>query len=382
MTVALLATAMAVPLASSFGHSHAAPAATPLPLGTAASFAVLGATTVTNTGPTILTGNLGVSPGTSCTGFPTPCTGGPGVVNGTIHTGTDPVGVQAQVDAHTAYANGLLQPCTTTFGPVQELGGLTLTPGVYCFPSSAMITTGALTLNAMGNPNAVFIFKITSTLVTASTPSVVLTNGGSAKTCDNNGIFWLVGSSATLGTGTSFVGNILANTSITVVSGASAIGSMYALGAAVTLDTNKINTCSTPPIVGKFPASGAFVIGDLSANSGAPVTWWSSQWSALNALSGTKSPDPGFYGWAHDVNTTPPVCGRSWESDPPNHPPAPSTVPPYMLVLVSSNITHHNIRSNGNIVEVVIVKTDPGYTNTIPVTGPGTGTIVGVYCHI
>src|ERR1700694_5807402 len=119
MIVALLATAIAVPLASSFGHSHAAPAlpaATALPLGTAASFAVLGATTVTNTGPTILTGNLGVSPGTSCTGFPTPCTGGPGVVNGTIHTGIDPVGVSAQVDAHTAYANGLLEPCTTTFG--------------------------------------------------------------------------------------------------------------------------------------------------------------------------------------------------------------------------------------------------------------------------
>ncbi|MDQ6659639.1 MAG: ice-binding family protein [Chloroflexota bacterium] len=244
ITVVLLTSAIAVALASPLGHSHAAASAPPL--GTAASFAVLGATTVTNTGPTVVHGDLGVSPGTSCTGFPAPCTGGPGVVTGTIHAG-DPVAAQAQTDAHTAYANAAGQTCTTNLTG-QNLGGLTLTPGVYCFSSSAFLT-GTLTLDGQGNPNSVFIFQIGSTLVTAVVSHVTLINGASA--CN---VFWQVGSSATLGTGTSFAGNILALTSITATTSATSNGSLYALNGAVTLDTNDISTCKgvnpPPPTVG------------------------------------------------------------------------------------------------------------------------------------
>lgn len=242
LTVVLLIAAFAIPLVSSLGHSHAAgtshAAAISPPLGAAASFAVLGATTVTNTGPTVVTGDLGVSPGTSCTGFPAPCTGGPGVVTGTIHAG-DAAAASAQTDAHTAYANAAGQPCGTNLTG-QNLGGLTLTPNVYCFSSSAFLT-GTLTLDGQGNPNSVFIFQTGSTLITASASRVTLINGASA--CN---VFWQVGSSATLGTGTSFAGNILALTSITATTSATSNGSLYALNGAVTLDTNDISTCKGP----------------------------------------------------------------------------------------------------------------------------------------
>ncbi len=122
-------------------------------LGTAQSYAVLGASTVTNTGPSLITGDLGVSPGTAVTGFP------PGLVaGGSIHA-ADAVALQAQTDATTAYGQLAGQACNTTYGVPTDLGGQTLVPGVYCFSSSAAIT-GALTLNAGGNPNAVFIFKV------------------------------------------------------------------------------------------------------------------------------------------------------------------------------------------------------------------------------
>lgn len=213
-------------------------AASKPPLGTAGSFAVLGAQTVTNTGPTVLTGNLGVSPGTSCTGFPTPCTGGPGVVNGTIHAG-DAVAATAEADAHTAYANAASQACTTNLTG-QDLGGLTLTPGVYCFNSSAFLTAGNLTLTLNGK--GVYIFQIGSTLITASNAQVLLING--AKTHD---VFWQVGSSATLGTGTSFTGSILAEISITATTNATSSCGLYALTGAVTLDTNTIGACPGGP---------------------------------------------------------------------------------------------------------------------------------------
>lgn len=236
LTVVLLVAAIAVQLASFPSPSHAAalaPAASAPPLGTAASFAVLGAQTVTNTGPTVLTGNLGVSPGTSCTGFPAPCTGGPGIVSGTIYAG-DAVAATAEADAHTAYANAAAQACNTNLTG-QDLGGLTLTPGVYCFASSAFLT-GTLTLSGTG----VFIFQTGSTLITASNSQVVLINGATAAN-----VFWQVGSSATLGTGTSFTGSILAEISITATTGASSSCGLYALTAAVTLDTNNIGACAS-----------------------------------------------------------------------------------------------------------------------------------------
>jgi Ice-binding-like len=203
-------------------------AATVPPLGTAANFAVLGASTVTNTGPTVVNGDLGLFPGTSVTGF------GPGIVNGTMHI-TDAVANTAQTDAMTAYTNAAGQSCDVDLTSI-DLGSLTLTPGVYCFSSSAQLT-GTLTLDFQGDPNAVFIFQIGSTLTTASNSSVVVING--SPSCNN--IFFQVGSSATVGTGTQFLGDILALVSITVTTGAVIDGSLYGLTGAVTLDTNVIS---------------------------------------------------------------------------------------------------------------------------------------------
>jgi hypothetical protein len=249
LTMLLLVSVISGAMTGSFSHAHAAAIArfsgqthatliAPA-LGTAANFAVLGATTVTNTGATSLTGNLGVNPGTSCTGFVAPCTGGPGIVSGTIHA-ADPVAAQAQTDASSAYSLAFAQACTTTFPPITDIGGMILTPGVYCFPSSAGIT-GALTLDAQNNPNAAFIFRIGSTLITASASTVVLINGAQPSN-----VFWQVGSSATLGTTTNFAGSIVALTSITVTTGATSDCGLYALNGAITLDSNTIQICSSP----------------------------------------------------------------------------------------------------------------------------------------
>src|SRR3990172_5124091 len=163
-------------------------------LGSASSFAVLGGSTVTSTGLSLVTGDLGVWSGTAITGFP------PGIVIGTIRAGDD-VAAQAQSDLTTAYNLLAGLPCNTDLTG-QDLGGKTLAPGVYCFSSSAQLT-GTLFLDAQGNSNAVFIFQIGSTLTTASNSPVVMINGG--RVCN---VFWQVGSSATLGTGTVFSGNI------------------------------------------------------------------------------------------------------------------------------------------------------------------------------
>jgi Ice-binding-like/PEP-CTERM motif len=196
-------------------------------LGTAASFGVLAGSTVTNTGSSVIAGNVGVWPGTAITGFP------PGIAGGTIYAG-DAVANTAQNDLKTAYdsAEGM-SPTATLTG--KDLGGMTLTPGVYFFASSAQLT-GTLTLNTLGNPNAVFVFQIGSTLTTATSSSVVFAN----SLTDKN-VFWQVGSSATLGTTTVFTGNILALTSITMNNGASiGCGSALAINGAVTLNNNVI----------------------------------------------------------------------------------------------------------------------------------------------
>jgi MYXO-CTERM domain-containing protein len=207
-------------------------------LGTAGSFAVLGGSTVTNTGPSVITGDLGVSPGSAVTGFP------PGIVTGTIHA-ANAVVLQAQNDTTTAYNALAGQSCPGGNNLTgQDLGGLTLTPGVYCFDTSAQLT-GTLTLNAQGNAAAVFIFQTGSTLTTASSSSVSMINGGL-----NCNVFWQVGSSATLGTSTSFVGNIVALTSITLTTGADVLGRALARNGAVTLDTNDVSNaaCATTPV--------------------------------------------------------------------------------------------------------------------------------------
>jgi hypothetical protein len=204
-------------------------------LGTANNFAVLAGSTITNTGSTIISGgNVGLSPGTAITGFP------PGIVNSpyTIHA-ADAVALMAKADLTTAYsaAAGLALTKDLTG---QDLGGLTLTPGVYFFSSSAQLT-GTLTLNDQGNPDAVFVFQIGSTLTTASDSSVVSINDPSTPGIS---VFWQVGSSAILGTGTDFEGNILADTSITVNTDVTVDGRLLAETGAVTLDDD---TITAPP---------------------------------------------------------------------------------------------------------------------------------------
>ncbi|HEU0315694.1 MAG TPA: ice-binding family protein [Solirubrobacteraceae bacterium] len=237
----------------------AAPAAqavaTSPPLGSAANFAVVAATTVTSTGPTTVTGDLGVWPGTAVVGFP------PGIVHGTIHANDGPA-MAAAADVLTAYNSAAGEPCDFTLSN-PDLGGATLIPGVYCFTSTAVGLTGTLTLDAQGNPNAAWLFKTGSTLTTASNSAVVLKGG--ATPCNNNNITWQVGSSATLGTRTSFVGNILASASVTLDSGASSTGSLYAHTGAVTMDTNTVSTCAgaggkAGPTVDTTP-SGAVPVG-------------------------------------------------------------------------------------------------------------------------
>ncbi len=223
---------LALPVALALAGSAHAQA--PVSLGTADSFAVLAGSTVTNTGPSVITGDLGLSPGTSVTGFP------PGTVNGTQHV-TDAVAGQAQTDLTTAYNTAAAQAPTGTVSA--DLGGQTLTPGVYNSATSLGLT-GALTLDAQGNANAVFIFQAGSTLTTASASSVNLVNG--AQSCN---VFWQVGSSATLGTASTFRGSILALTSITATTGATVDGRLLARNAAVTLDSNTVTRaqCAAPP---------------------------------------------------------------------------------------------------------------------------------------
>jgi len=215
------------------------------PLGAAGSFGVVGASTVTNTGPTVINGDLGLSPGTSVTGFP------PGIVTGTIHV-ADPAALAAQTDITTAYNALAGQACNVNLTGT-NLGGLTLTPGVYCFSSSAQLT-GTLTLNGLGNPGSVWVFQIGSTLTTASGSSVNFINGG--QPC---GAFWQVGSSATLGTNTTFRGNILALASITATTGATNSGALFARNGAVTLDSNVVSvvgSCGSGPQPSPTPFPG------------------------------------------------------------------------------------------------------------------------------
>jgi hypothetical protein len=204
-------------------------------LGTADPFGVLAASTVTNTGPSTVGGDLGLYPGTSITGFP------PGNVLGTVHD-TDAVAHGAQSDTTTAY-NQAAGEAPDEVLPSADLTGLTLTPGVYKRSSTMTLdTNGTLTLNGQGNPNSVFIFQAGSTLITGTDSSISYING--AQPCN---VFWQVGSSATLGTSSDFVGTILANQSISVSDTVTVDGRLLANTGAVTLidDTITPADCAT-----------------------------------------------------------------------------------------------------------------------------------------
>jgi hypothetical protein len=203
-------------------------------LGTASNFGVLAGSAVTNTGPTVVTGNVGVFPGSSITGFP------PGSIvpgSGFLHP-ADAISGQAQSDLTAAYTDAATRVCGT---PIAGglLGGLTLTPGVYCMGAGNL--TGTLTLNGAG----VYIFQMASSLTTAPGSSVALING--ASSC---GVWWQVTSSATIDTTSAVAGNVLALTSITLNNGASLNGRALARNGAVTLINNAVTACSGGP----FPA--------------------------------------------------------------------------------------------------------------------------------
>jgi cell division septation protein DedD len=252
------------------GTASANAATLPVSLGTAADFAVLAGATVTNTGPTTINGDLGLSPGTAVTGFP------PGQVNGTVHA-ADGAALQAKNDLTAAYDDAAARPTTATV-PV-ELGGTTKTPGVYDSPAGTFGITGTLTLDAAGDPNAVFIFKAASTLITASASGVNLINGARSSN-----VFWVVGSSATLGTYSILRGNVLALASITVTTGVTVDGRTLARTAAVTLDTDTI----TPPAGVQQPASTTTSL--TSSVNPTPVNQPVTFTAAVAASTGTAIP--------------------------------------------------------------------------------------------
>jgi hypothetical protein len=236
----------------------------PVGLGTADSFAVLAGTTVTNTGETVVVGDVGVDPGSAVTGAP--------AVSGTTHR-HDAVAAGAQRDLVTAYNDAAGRgPATAVSG---DLVGQTLVSGVYRSTSSLGLT-GTLTLDAQGDPQAVFVFQIASTLITGTGSRVSIIGGGQA--CN---VFWQVGSSATLGTGSQLKGSVLALTSIAAQTAATVEGRLLARNGAVTLDSNTITraACTTPGA----PTTTPGPVGPTTP-PGSP--------SASATLSATPSPTP------------------------------------------------------------------------------------------
>ncbi len=257
-------------------------------LGAAASFVGLAGSTFTNTGSGVYYGNVGVSPGDEVIGFP------PGEVrNGAIHA-ADGIALQAQIDALTAYNNLAGRLCNSDLTD-QDLGGMTLQPGVYCFDTSAQLT-GDLVLDALGDANAVWVFQIGSTLTTASGASVDIINDGQALN-----VFWQVGSSATLGTTTRFSGNIVADQSISLDTGAGLLGRALALHGAVTMDTN-----GSPPIT-NTPAY-TLTVNIIGQGSVTPAPFTTVPYifveGTVITLTATSDMHWYFVGWSGDLSGT------------------------------------------------------------------------------
>ena len=288
--VAVLSTGLLLPLSG-------AQAATTVPLGTAESFAVLAGSTITNTGPSTVTGDIGLHPGTSVTGF------GTLTQNGSLHVANG-VALQAKNDLTVAYTNAAGQTPVTRVPT--ELGTTTLTAGVYDSAAGTFGVTGPLTLDGQGNPDAVFIFKMASTLTTASASSVNLING--ADICN---VFWQVGSSATLGSNSTFRGTIMADQSITLNNGATIQGRALAREGAVTMNTNTItNTaCAAPadtendtPVADDTPTDGDTPVdgdapSDGDASEGTPTDGDTTEGTPTNGdTTGGTSTDGGTTG--------------------------------------------------------------------------------------
>jgi hypothetical protein len=201
---------------------------TTLNLGSAASFAILAGSSITSTGGTVITGDLGLSPGSSVGGFP------PGILNGVLHI-NDAMVNQAKLDITAAFNDAAARTCTDMVTLSGNIGGLTLTPGLYKSTSSLAISSGDVTFDAMGDPGAVFIIQIASTLTTTPGRKVILAGGAVPSH-----IFWQVGTSATFGTTTEMKGVIIAYQSITFNTSASLNGMAYARNGAVVMAGNTI----------------------------------------------------------------------------------------------------------------------------------------------
>jgi hypothetical protein len=251
-TVLAASLLLAVPMALS--------AQAPVGLGTAGNFAVLAGSAVTNTGPSVISGSVGLAPGSAVSGFP------PGIVLAGTTQVANGVALQAKNDLVTAYNDAAGRSSTATVSG--DLAGRTLTSGVYT-SASTLGLSGQLTLDAQGNPNAVFIFQAGSSLIVGSGSQVALIGG--AQACN---VYWQVGSSATIGTGSTFVGNIMALTSITMTTAATLQGSALARNGAVTLDTNTITraTCAAGTGGGGTPTTGNTPTGGNTPAGSAPGT--------------------------------------------------------------------------------------------------------------
>ncbi|HUF54662.1 MAG TPA: ice-binding family protein [Dehalococcoidia bacterium] len=336
LAVAFGVVALAIVLLT-LGSATNSDAATAPGLGGAGTYGVLGSSTVTNTGFSVIDGDVGVSPGSEVTGFP------PGIANGTIHEG-DQHAADARADATTAYnalSDATAEPCTLDLTG-EDLGGLTLTEGVYCFDTSAQLT-GTLTLDAQGNPAAVFIFRIGSTLTTATNSSVVMINEG----VDCNA-FWRVGSSATLGVGTSFKGNILALTSITLNTNAVLSGRALALNGAVTLDDNDVGFAACAAATETPAPSATDSPTDAPTDTAAPT-------STPDAPTGTTVPTtppgttptppgttptpPGTTPTSPGTTPTPPVTATPTPTETPNIPTGTPTPSPFITSSPSPTAT-------------------------------------------
>jgi chitodextrinase len=294
-----------------------AAAVSSVPLGSASTFGVLGGTTVTNADESYINGDLGVSPGTAITGFqpepinsiegPGTVTAGLGIVTGTIYAG-GPVAVQAQTDAAFAYSYLIDQVPGTILGDVYQLDGQTLTPGTYYFPTSANLqVNGQLILDFQGDNNSLFIFQLGTTLVTMSNSNVVAINTGSKDDCVGSNVWWAVGTSATID-GNSFIGTVIANTSITMTntgneSGATNVsGRMLALNGAVTMVKSVIDVCGSSDVVNPpndpicdWEEETAWSDGDRYVKRG--------NWATYTSYNGVEKTVTLFAGQSYDIGT-------------------------------------------------------------------------------
>jgi hypothetical protein len=323
----------------------------PINLGTATAFGVLGASTVTNTGPSNITGDLGLSPGTSITGFP------PGIVLGTIEP-TTAVATQAQADLTTAYnVAASLTPTTTG---LSDLVGLSLTPGVYSGPTLSL--SGDLTL--AGTAQSVWVFQTDSTLVTASASRILLTGGATA--CN---VFWKVSSSATLGTASQFVGTVMANQSITANTSATVQGRLLADNGAVTLDSNVI----TRP-VGCADASTTVVLASPTITSGAPTATAAVGTPYTSTITASGTPTASFRVSAGSLPT-----GLTLDATTGLISGTPTTAGSYTFTVTASNGVAPDT-SAAYTVTVAAAAAVPGAPVAVPgaPTAPGAQPVVGI----